>query len=82
MIRINSKEKLKLDLFAIIFTHLVDIGAKLWGGFNLREANSTLSASKTDIPLLIIHGEDDKQRALLSMACEIYKSCSSQNKHL
>ena len=81
MIRINSKEKLKLDLFAIIFTYLVDIGAKLWGGFDLREANSILSVSKTDIPLLIIHGEDDN-RAPLSMAYEIYNSCSSFNKHL
>lgn len=81
MIRINSKEKLKLDLFAIIFTHFVDIGAKLWGGFDLREANATLSVFKTDIPLLIIHGENDKL-APVSMAYEIYNSCTSSNKQL
>ena len=40
-----------------------------------------MSVSQTDIPLLIIHGEDDK-RAPVSMAYEIYNSCTSSNKQL
>ncbi|MBQ3229714.1 MAG: alpha/beta hydrolase [Clostridia bacterium] len=35
------------------------IGARLFGGFNLRESSAVEAVKKTDLPILIFHGEDD-----------------------
>lgn len=37
----------------------VKLGAKLFGGFDLDESRATDAVAKTNIPILLIHGEDD-----------------------
>lgn len=52
------------------------LGAKIFGGFDIKEANSTGSVAQTEIPILLIHGEDDR-----FVPCEmsriIYSACAS-----
>lgn len=38
---------------------LLRLGAKIYGGFNLREASAEEAVKHTSIPILILHGEDD-----------------------
>ena len=38
----------------------VVVGAKIYGGFDIRESNANLAVSKAKVPILIIHGEDDR----------------------
>lgn len=59
-----------------VFKIFADVGIKLWGGFNLKEADACKSVSQTKIPILIIHGDKDNL-APLYMAKEIYNSCKS-----
>lgn len=54
-----------------------DAGTKIWGGFDLKEANACAAVSKTSVPVLIIHGDKDKT-APVSMAYKIYNSCKSE----
>ena len=56
---------------------MVNTGAEIWGGFDLRDANACIAVSKTKVPVLIIHGDKDT-RAPLSMAYRIYDSCRSE----
>lgn len=60
---------------AAIAMPLVRLAAKC-GGFNLREASAVSSVSRTRIPVLIVHGGDDRF-VPCSMSREIYASCSS-----
>lgn len=39
-----------------VFKIFADVGTKLWGGFNLKEADACKAVSQTKIPILIIHG--------------------------
>lgn len=55
---------------------IVRLGAHLWGGFRLREASPVEAVKSARVPLLIIHGEDDRfvpcdmGRAILVAAAE------------
>lgn len=60
-----------------LFTQFANVGTKIWGGFDLKEANACVAVSKTSVPVLIIHGDKDKQ-APVSMAYKIYDSCKSE----
>ena len=78
MIRVNSEDKLYHNGILIsLFAQFVNTGARIFGGFNLEDANSCNAVSKTNVPILIIHGDEDTQ-APLSMANRIYESCQSQ----
>ena len=78
MIRVNSEDELHHNGILIsLFTQFVNTGARIFGGFNLEDANSCNAVSKTNVPILIIHGDEDTQ-APLSMANRIYESCQSQ----
>lgn len=77
MIRIGSKEKLRFELLTDLFARIVNVGTKIWGGFDLKEANACAAVSKTSVPVLIIHGDKDK-KAPVSMAYKIYNSCKSE----
>ena len=77
MIKIGSKGKLRFELLADLFARIVNAGTKIWGGFDLKEANACVAVSKTSVPVLIIHGDKDKQ-APVSMAYKIYDSCKSE----
>lgn len=77
MIRINSKTKLHQEALAELFTLTMSAGTRIWGCFSLQEADSCVALSKTKIPILIIHGDQDT-RAPISMAYRLYNSCKSQ----
>ena len=73
MLELNCKSHLpKGEVFKIF----ADVGIKLWGGFNLKEADACKAVSQTKIPILIIHGDMDNLVPLY-MAKEIYNSCKS-----
>lgn len=74
---INRREKLHYEFFVDFFEQMVNTGAEIWGGFDLRDANACIAVSKTKVPVLIIHGDRDT-RAPLSMAYRIYDSCQSE----
>lgn len=50
------------------------IGAFLFGGFRIWESSAVKSVRSTRIPVLLIHGEDDRF-VPCDMSCEIYKYC-------
>ena len=77
MIKIGSKEKLRFELLTDLFARIVNAGTKIWGGFDLKEANACAAVSKTSVPVLIIHGDKDKT-APVSVAYKIYNSCKSE----
>lgn len=77
MIMIGSNSKLRCELLSGIFTQMVNVGTKIWGHFNLKDADASLAVSKTNVPILIIHGDKDS-RAPLSMAYKIYDSCHGE----
>ena len=77
MIKIGSKEKLRFELLTDLFARIVNAGTKIWGRFDLKEANACAAVSKTSVPVLIIHGDKDK-KAPVSMAYKIYNSCKSE----
>lgn len=78
MIRVNSEDKLYHNGILIsLFAQFVNTGARIFGGFNLEDANSCNAVSKTNVPILIIHGDKDN-RAPLSMAYKIYDSCQGE----
>ena len=74
MIKIGSKNKLHYELLANIFTQIVNVATKTFGGFDLKDADTCAAVSKTSVPILIIHGDKDTQ-APLAMAYRIYNSC-------
>lgn len=53
------------------------VGTKIWGSFDLSDADACKALAHTDIPLLIIHGDEDMQ-APLSMAYKLYDSCNGE----
>ena len=55
------------ELLTDLFARIVNAGTKIWGGFDLKEANACAAVSKTSVPVLIIHGDKDKT-APVSMA--------------
>ena len=76
MLELNCKSSLPKGMPVEVFKIFADVGIKLWGGFNLKEADACKAVSQTKIPILIIHGDMDNL-APLYMAKEIYNSCKS-----
>lgn len=64
------------NLFPTIF-NVLNVGTKIWGSFDLSDADACKALAHTDIPLLIIHGDEDMQ-APLSMAYKLYDSCNGE----
>ena len=77
MLELNCKSHLPKGMLVEVFKIFVDVGTKLWGGFNLKEADACKAVSQTKIPILIIHGDMDNL-APLYMAKKIYNSCKSR----
>lgn len=50
------------------------LGAKIYGGFNLQEADAVRAVRQTNIPILIIHGEADKY-----VPCPMSKAAEEAN---
>ena len=76
MLELNCKSHLPKGMPVEVFKIFADVGIKVWGGFNLKEADACKAVSQTKIPILIIHGDMDNL-APLYMAKEIYNSCKS-----
>ena len=55
----------------------VKLGAKIFGGFDLEESSAVSAVAATDIPILLIHGEDDRF-VPCDMSREIHRVCRSQ----
>lgn len=77
-IAINRREKFHHEILVNLFEQMVNTGARIWGGFDLKDADACNAVSRTKVPILIIHGDNDT-RAPLSMAYRIYNSCHSEN---
>lgn len=43
---------------------MLNVGTKIWGSFDLSDADACKALAHTDIPLLIIHGDEDMQAPL------------------
>lgn len=76
MLELNCKSHLPKGIPVEVFKIFSNVGTKLWGEFNLKEADACKAVSQTKIPILIIHGDMDNL-APLYMAKEIYNSCKS-----
>ena len=57
------------------------LAAKLFGGFDLEESSAINAVSHTDIPILFIHGDQDKV-VPFSMCKELYEACASRKKQV
>lgn len=55
----------------------VRLGARIFAGFDLEESSALSAVAKAGIPILLIHGEDDRF-VPCDMSREIHKSCSSK----
>lgn len=64
-----------MHLPAALTMPFVRLGARLFGHFDLREASAVEAVRHTDIPILLIHGEDDRF-VPCDMSREIYDACS------
>ena len=54
----------------------VKLGARIFGGFNIEESSAVTAVGKAKIPILIIHGEDDRF-VPCSMSHAIHQNCTS-----
>ena len=77
MINVNCKNRLPSYIPVGVFDFFINIGTKMWGKFSLSETDACDALSKTNIPVLIIHGNADTQ-APLYMAYRLYNSCRSE----
>ncbi len=73
---IIQKVSRDMHLPAKLMYPFVKLGARIFGGFNLEESSAVSAVKKTQIPILLIHGEDDRF-VPCNMSREIHKSCTS-----
>ncbi len=59
----------------------IKLSAKLMAGFDLNEASAVKAVKNSKLPVLIIHGEDDRF-VPCSMGHQIYEACTSPKKLL
>lgn len=53
---------------------LVILAAKIYGGFNLLETDAVIAVKNTKVPILILHGEDDRY-----VPCEMSEAVAKAN---
>ncbi len=56
---------------------LVRLGGKIYGGFDIESASATAALSKTGIPVLFIHGDDD-HFVPYSMSVQNHAACAGE----
>lgn len=71
----------RMNLSPTIMYPFVKLSAKLLGHFNLEIASPIQAVCKTKLPILIIHGEDDRY-VPCTMAYQNYAACNSPIKML
>lgn len=64
-----------------IFYPFVYLGAMIFGGFDLEKASASEAVKHCKIPVLLIHGDDDRF-VPYQMSEEIYRNCASEKKLL
>lgn len=70
-----------MNLSSTIMYPFVKLSARLFGRFNLEESSPIQALRKTKLPILIIHGEDDRY-VPCSMAHQNYMACKAPIKML
>ena len=76
-IKQNNNKQISKYIPQNLFPTMLNVGTKIWGSFDLSDADACKALAHTDIPLLIIHGDEDMQ-APLSMAYKLYDSCNGE----
>lgn len=71
----------RMNFSSMIMYPFVKLSAKLLGHFNLEEASPIQAVRKTKLPILIVHGEDDRY-VPCTMAHQNYAACNSSIKML
>ena len=74
---IIQKVSRDMHLPARIAYPFVKLGAKIFGGFDLEESSALSAVANTNIPILLIHGEDD-HFVPCDMSRSIHKACASR----
>ncbi len=59
----------------------ISLSARLFAGINLDEASAVKSVRETNIPVLIIHGDDDRY-VPYEMGKKIFEACASRQKQM
>ena len=59
------------------FYHLLALGSETFAGFRLDEADAAEAVRSTDIPILLIHGEDDR-----FVPCEMSRAIAAANPNI
>ena len=77
VIKQNNNKQISKYIPKNLFPTMLNVGTKIWGCFDLSDADACKALAHTDIPLLIIHGDEDMQ-APLSMAYKLYDSCNGE----
>lgn len=77
VIKQNNNKKISKYIPKNLLPTMLKVGTKIWGSFDLSDADACKALAHTDIPLLIIHGDED-MKAPLSMAYKLYDSCNGE----
>ena len=64
-----------MHLPPVLVMPFIRLGARLFGHFDLKEASAVQAVRNTNIPILLLHGEDDRF-VPCDMSREIYNACS------
>ena len=68
-----------MHLPPLIFMPFIRLGARLFGGFSLKDANAKEALKNSRLPVLFIHGKEDKFVPFY-MSEENYKACGKEKK--
>lgn len=66
-------------LCAAFFYPFIKLSARIFAGINIEQASPVQAVANTNIPILIIHGDDDRF-VPYSMGKAVFNACKSQNK--
>lgn len=69
----ENVRRMKIPVKPVYF--LINLGAHIFGHFNLQETTALRAVRKTDIPILFIHGKQDSVVPMY-MAEELYENCA------
>lgn len=76
----SAAARLGMHLPAALTMPFVRLGARMFGHFNLRETSGVEAVQHTNIPILLIHGEDDRF-VPCDMSREIFEACTGYKLH-
>ena len=75
IIRKVCREDMRLP--PVLVMPFIQLGARLFGHFDLREASAVQAVRNTNIPILLLHGEDDRF-VPCNMSREIFDACTGE----